>query len=110
MGIESEERLLELNKLVLSQIAVVQPSNGQVEKPDEHEGPLGAGTVPQPLVLPVDEFHEPFSVGLVEGMVWEIFGDLPWVRDAVVADEVHSVVVGPDFGITNLVVAFRDFM
>jgi len=56
----------------------------------------------------VNEFDKLFPVVLFKSMVGEIFGNLPWVLDAVVTKEVHSMRVGPDFVISDLEAALTD--
>ena len=110
MWIQSEKSLLKLSELVLSHVSVETSCNWKVKELDEEESPFSAFTELQLFILMVNEFDKLFPVVLFKSVVGEIFGNLPWVLDAIVTKDVHSVSMGPDFAIFNLEVAFTDLL
>jgi len=110
MWIQSEKSLLKLSELVLSHVSVETPCNWKVKELNEEESPFSAFTELQLFVLMVNEFDKFFPVVLFKSVVGEIFGNLPWVIDDVVTKDVHSVRMRPNFGISNLEIAFTDLL
>ena len=103
--IQSEKFLLEASELVLSHVTMEFSSDWKIQKINEEEGPFSHATELQLFVLIVNKFDKPFSVVFFECVIWEILGNLPWVLDAIVAKQVHSVSMRPDLAIPNLEVA-----